>query len=396
MTTEPTEAPAAPAARTQRTWIGRTVATVLVVIAASIAGFAISLPNRDEKLPEPQAVPVNVTTWTVKPIPQLPDTLDVTAVIEPQAIVRVAAEVAGRIERFGERQDDVTWRGETFLAGETLEEGEPINAGDPLIHLNDDLLQARFDRAKAQFAYDEREYRRLLDLYERGSTSKSELDDARTRRDISRANMDEAARELERTTVFAPSDGILNRLPMEIGEYAMPGQIVAEIVNITQVKVAVDVPERDVHFMSLGDTTEVFSRMPEERRFTGEISYISETADELTRTTRLEITVDNPDDRLRSGQIVQVRLTRRMLTDVIMIPLAAVIPLEVGRVVYIVDDQGQAQRVEVELGFVRGRSVRVLSGLEPGQSLIVVGHRYVGPGQPVKIIEQLDASALEL
>jgi membrane fusion protein (multidrug efflux system) len=168
---------------------------------------------------------------------------------------------------------------------------------------------------------------------------------------------------------------------------------VAEVVNIDPVKIVVDVPEREVHYLAVGDEATVVARLPETRVFVGRITYISELADELTRTSRLEILIDNPEYLLRSGQIVRARLTRRLLEDVIMIPLSAVIPLEHGRVVYVVNDDDQAERREVELGFITGRDVRVLGGLEPGARLIVVGHRYVGPGQPVVITEDLTPDA---
>ncbi len=98
--------------------------------------------------------------------------------------------------------------------------------------------------------------------------------------------------------------------------------------------------------------------------------------------------MDNRDHALRSGQIVRVRLTRRMLQDVIMIPLAAVIPLEEGRVVYL-EREGQAERRAIELGFIKGRNVQVLSGLAAGEQLIVAGHRYVGPGQAVRVTAEV-------
>ena len=118
---------------------------------------------------------------------------------------------------------------------------------------------------------------------------------------------------------------------------------------------------------------------------TGEISYISEVADAGARTTRMEIRLDNSDRRLRSGQIVTSRLLRRMLTGVVMVPLASVIPLEKGYRVYVVAD-GKAQPREIELGFFRGTEVRVLSGLRAGDELSVRGHHYVAPGQAVKVV----------
>jgi membrane fusion protein (multidrug efflux system) len=206
--------------------------------------------------------------------------------------------------------------------------------------------------------------------------------------EVSKAVLDEAAAQLERTTIVAPISGTLNRLPMEIGEYASPGDCVAEIVDVTRVKVVVEVPERDVHFLHIGDLARVFVRAPQDGAFTGSISYISELADDVTRTTRLEIAVDNDDRALRSGQIVRARLTRRVLNDVIMIPLNAVIPLENGKAVYVVSGDRTAERRLVELGFIKGRKVQIKSGLQEQDRLIVAGHRYVGPGQPVSVVEE--------
>ena len=96
--------------------------------------------------------------------------------------------------------------------------------------------------------------------------------------------------------------------------------------------------------------------------------------------------MDNHEDRLRSGQIVRARLTRRVLHDVIMIPLDVIIPLEDGKAVYVVDDQQKAQHRRIELGLLKGRAVQVTQGLSAGDRLIVAGQRYVGSDQPVNIV----------
>jgi membrane fusion protein (multidrug efflux system) len=343
-----------------------------------------------DKTPEPsvEVPPVQVEVLRVSAIRELADTFDLTAVIEPNRIVRVAAEVSARIEKMGSRSRRIEWRGRVLPEGAPIDEGEPIRVGDAIVLLNQELLQARHAQANAQFEFDDIEYRRILNLYERATASKSELDDKRSRREISKAVLKEAAEALERTTVVAPISGILNKLPMEVGEYATPGSCVAEIVDIDVAKVVVDVPERDVHYLRADDTAEIFSSIPDQPPLRGRITYISELADERTRTTRVEITVDNRDRALRSGQIVRARLTRRILQGVIMIPLASVIPLEHGKAVYVVGPGDTAQRRDVSLGFLKGRSVRVLAGLDPGDRLIVSGHRYVGPGQPVTVVKE--------
>lgn len=391
-----------------RGWRSRLIPAVLLIVAATLVVFVAMMPNETPPLLPSDVPPVNVEVLRIQAVPELADTFDLTAVVEPDRVVKVAAEVTGRIERIGDRSqraEGLSPRRDTGMDGPslasrnphgskptahaaTLQEGDPITEGAPIIYLNTDLLQAGFERAQAQFDFDQREYQRILGLFERDASAKSELDDARARRDISKATLDEASTRLERATIVAPIGGILNRLPMEVGEYAAPGDCVAEIVDTERVKVVVDVPEREVYYLTAGDAVDVFVRAPDARTIRGKITYISELAEELTRTTRMEITVENRDHILRSGQIARARLTRRILTNVIMIPLGAVIPLEHGRAVYVVDEDDRAQRKDVELGLIKGRNVRILSGLDVGERLIVAGHRYVGPGQPVAVVEE--------
>ncbi|MGD8450332.1 MAG: efflux RND transporter periplasmic adaptor subunit [Phycisphaerae bacterium] len=362
-----------------RGWGRRVVPALLLVVVAGLVGVVALMPSDPAPVPPVVAVPVNVTVETVA-LEDVKDALTLTAVVEPNRVVRVAAEVAGRIERYGESTSSA--------GGEStpLVEGEQVQKGQAIIHLNKDLLQARYDQALAQADYDDREYQRQLDLYERAVGSKTELDDARTRREVSRAALEGTEHELARTTICAPQAGVLNKLPREVGEYVTPGDEVAEIVEVDTVKVVVNVPERDVRCFQVGQEAELVPFVEGQAALVGEITYVSALADEGTRTTRLEITADNRKGLLRSGQIINARLIRQQIPGTIMIPLAAVIPLEVGHVVYVVNDE-HAERRDVVLGLLQGRRVQVLSGLAPGDRLIVAGHRYVGPGQPVDIVD---------
>jgi membrane fusion protein (multidrug efflux system) len=70
-----------------------------------------------------------------------------------------------------------------------------------------------------------------------------------------------------------------------------------------------------------------------------------------------------------------------------MIPLLAVIPMEDSKAVYVVNSS-QAKRREVEFGIIKGDQIQITSGLEPGDKLIIAGHRFVAPGQKVNIVEK--------
>jgi membrane fusion protein (multidrug efflux system) len=366
------KSPKAETGKGVKRWLRRNALKAVIVVIVIAAVMAIGrLPKKDRQAPVTPAPPVNVTVMTVVAEPNLADTFELPAVVEPNRVVTVSAEFEGRIERI------------------PCKEGCEVRAGDLLIQLNDDLIRPAFEIADAQVKRDQIEFERMKNLVADDATSRRDLDDATTRLAISKARLDEVKARLERTSILAPLDGVLNDILVEEGEFVSIGEPAAEIVETRVVKVVVDVPERDIVFFEVGRDAEVFVHTKEEDKgkwLIGKITFISELADQQTRSTRMEITLPNEQGLVRSGQIVSVKLTRRVLKDAVMIPLLAVIPMEEGNAVYVANS-AEAKRQEVKLGIIKGNLVRIESGLEPGDKLIIAGHRFVAPGQKVNISE---------
>jgi membrane fusion protein (multidrug efflux system) len=354
----------------QRRW-SRALVKLAILAVAIIALFLLAyMPSPKQEVTPTPAPPVNVTVLPVAPEPKQADTFDLPAVVEPNQVVTVAAEVAGRVEWIGPR------------------EGTPVQAGDLLMRLNTDLLQAEFERSQAQAKNAQTEFERQQGLVKGGAAPTRELDQAATALAVSQATLQEVRARLERAQIYAPAGGVLNDLPVEQGEYVQTGNPVAQIVQTNIVKVAVSIPEQDVAYFSPGQTVEVLADIKgQPRSFQGMVTFLSSVADPRTRSTRMEITLANPNRILHSGQIVRARLTRRILDDAILIPLQSVIPMEDGYTVYVVESS-KAERRPVELGIIRGDRVQILKGLQAGDRLIVAGHRFVAPGQDVQVIPQ--------
>jgi membrane fusion protein (multidrug efflux system) len=354
-----------------RGWLRRNAPKAVIILAALAVLTAITkMPTQKRDAPPTEAPPVNVSVITVIAEPQLADTFDLPAIVEPNRIVTVSAEVAGRIERIPQK------------------EGSEVRAGDLLIKLNTDLVRPLFDVAEAQVERDQIEFDRMTNLVKQDATPRRDLENATTQLAISKARLEEVRARLDRTSILAPTAGVLNEILVEEGEYIDAGKAVAEVVDTHTVKVVVEVPERDIAFFAVGRKAEVFLDVKgREISLVGTITFISELADAQTRSTRLEITLENKERLLRSGQIVLVRLTRRILKDAILVPLLAVIPMEDSKSVYVVNST-KAERREVKLGFIKGDSVQVERGLEPGDRLIIAGHRFVAPGQKVNVVSE--------
>jgi membrane fusion protein (multidrug efflux system) len=367
----PNKSPETRTGKISQGWLRRN-ATKAVIILAAIAILTVitKMPSRKRDAPPTEAPPVNVTVMAVIAEPQLADTFDLPAIVEPNRIVTVSAEVAGRIERIPQK------------------EGSEVRAGDLLIQLNTDLIHPMFEVAEAQVERDQIEFDRMTNLVKQDATPRRDLENATTQLAISKARLDEVRARLDRTSILAPTVGVLNELLVEQGEYVDAGRSVAEVVDTHTVKVVVEVPERDIAFFAVGQKAKVFLDVKgREISLVGIITFISKLADAQTRSTRLEITLDNKEQLLRSGQIVLVRLTRRILKDAIMVPLLAVIPMEDSKAVYVVNSTKAARR-EVELGFIKGDHVQVKSGLEAGDRLIIAGHRFIAPGQKVNVVSE--------
>jgi membrane fusion protein (multidrug efflux system) len=351
----------------------KTLRTTLIALAAGVAllvGIS-ALPKPPAAPPPPPRLPVNVQVQAVTPIAKLVDTFVMPAVVQANRIVKVAAEVDGRIESID------------------VKEGLKVQAGQVLVKLNTDLLLDTYKQALANYNLANKELERVKQLQAKGISSQQDMDQAVNQYDVAEASMKLAKTRLDCAVVKAPISGILDRTPMEVGEYiavASGVSCVAQIVDIDTVKVVAQVPEMEIGNLKIGqsETVVVKTTNGQDATFEGDITYISEVADDVTHTTRVEVSVKNPDRRLRTGQIVSLLLTRRVLDDALMIPLAAVIPNETDKEVFCVENSKASVR-KVTLGFFRGSDVQILSGLKAGEQLIVSGHRYVSDGQAIQI-----------
>jgi membrane fusion protein (multidrug efflux system) len=363
---------------------------------AGVAALATLLPKRnsDQAPNPPQPVPVSVIV--VEPLAEVDDVFQIPGVVEANRVVDVAAEVAAQVRAYAGPEDTLGPSSQPIhgpASAGVLDEGVIVRKGQPLVYLNTDLLKAQRDRVKAEYDFQTRELDRIQDLNKKGVATTMELDQVLMRRDVAKAALELAEANLERTSIVAPISGVLNRLPAEIGEYVAPGTAVAQIVDIDQVKIVLDVPERDIGYLHVGDTETIQYGIDDPRKIQGKITYISELADEATRTTRIEITVENPPDeqgrrKLRSGQIVQANIRRRTLHDVIMISLESVVPLEKGYVAYVSDDGRAKKRIlTLDPSLFFGQKIRVEKGLRAGDRLIVSRDSRLGPHQAVEEVE---------
>ncbi len=370
---------------------------VLVVIVAILifAGLVKFLPPKDEtKRPVPPE-PIPVYVEVIKPLETLEDNMELYGRIEPDKVVEVAGEISARVRSYAGAKDTLTkdFRIIPSPAGVPIvKEGDRVVKDQPLMYLDTDLALAARDQAKADYDFKLLTYNRVKTLVGRNVATSSELDQCTMALDVAKAQLEETEALLERTFIVVPISGILNKLPVDPGEYVLPGKTVAEIVDMDTVDVIFDIPERDIGHLKIGGKATILHGPQRKQKTEGVIKYISALADPSTRTTVVKVAVDNSERKFHTGQFVMAKLTRRVLKDVIMVPHKAIIPMEGDKKAVYVARDGKAVRVYVEIAppYING-TIQVTSGLKKGDWLITSGSTLLEPDREINVLPAEDS-----
>ena len=284
--------------------------------------------------------------------------------------------------------------------------GRPISAGTPVARLDDTLVRAIVDQAKAQsesagarleLASDN--FRRFEPLYKDSIISALEFTQVRTSLRQAEADvrqtaavLDGANEQLANTILAAPFAGTVEQHFVEIGEQVAPGVSVIRIVDASQVKVSVGVPERYAGDIEAG--LEVGLRVTANHR-TGRITFVGNAIDAESRTFPIEARVENPDGVLKPEMIAEVHIVRERLDGVLVVPRTALVRYEAGNSLFVVNrraDEATVERRQVTTGSSYSGRVVVTGGIRADEEVIIRGQSVVSDGDRVAI----DFNYLEL
>ncbi|GAA5069886.1 efflux RND transporter periplasmic adaptor subunit [Roseibacterium beibuensis] len=189
-----------------------------------------------------------------------------------------------------------------------------------------------------------------------------------------------AEEEIANLTISAPFPGFLESDTAELGSLMQPGSLCATVIQLDPMKLVGFVPEAEVDRIALGAMAG--ARLASGREVVGEVTFLSRSADEQTRTFRVEITVANPDTTIRDGQTADI-LIQTAGTPAHLLPASAMT----------LNDGGQLGVRIVEDGIVRFVPVRMirdtangvwLEGLPEVADVITVGQEFVTEGVEVR------------
>jgi len=286
-------------------------------------------------------------------------------------------------------QVDVLPKQGGVIARILVEEGARVQEGTPLAQLDDAewRLQAEQSEARAQAARDAVERARALAQLDLISEQEVERLAADAR--VAAADVGLARLRVENAYIRAPFRGTVTHRYVERGQQVTAATAAFGLADLDRLEAQVAVPEREAARVVVGQLARIIMQEGAPPVATGRVERIRPVVDAESGTVQVTVSVaaDGGEVILRPGQFVNVDLVTEVLPSRITLPRTAVLVDGAAPRVYLVQDNVAIER-EVTLGFSRGDRVEIRTGLQPGDTVVVVGQDNLRPQAPVRVMQR--------
>jgi membrane fusion protein, multidrug efflux system len=311
-----------------------------------------------------------------------------------EATVAVAPRTAGRLQDVFVRLGDRVARGQRIAKIEDFEIVEQVKQAEAAQEVAAATIRQR--EADLQLALTNVE--RSRNLFQRQLLPKQTLDDNEARYQAavaqidlakaqsmqSRARLDELRINLANTVISSPVNGFVARRAVDPGAFVSQNAPVVDVVDISSVRLVVNVVERDLKELKSGGAAKVEVDAFPGETFKGRIARVAPVLDPATRTAPIEIEIPNPDFRLKPGMYARVGITTDIKKDTLVVPVDAVADLGGRRGVF-QHLNGVAIFRAIEVGTEGNEFIEVIGGLTEGDQVITTGARALRDGDRVQL-----------
>lgn len=341
--------------------------------------------------------------------------------------IQITAPVSSRIEAANTYNITPLVSGEVKSVNVTA--GSFVVAGQVLFSIDGTQAQLTYNSSKLQYENAKDSYNtaqisvsqaesgltqaknsldRMQKLYDAGTISKSELEQAenavtnansaleqakssllQAQNGISSAQngMDQAADGLKNYTVTAPAAGYVSAVNVKVGDISSQGQPSVVISDTSVLELNANVSEYLISSVKKGEYVDVYVSSVSDKPFTGLITNVSEVPSAGAMTYPVTVRISDPTSKLKAGMFAEIHLSSENRENVIVVPSGAVVTKEGQTCVFIMDGK-KVKQIPVKVGIDNGTIVEITEGLKGGESLVVKGQNYVDNGDKVNVVKQ--------
>jgi len=343
----------------------------LISIVVFIVLVVVLLNNRARleakaKNDKINAYPVTVSTVEEK---KVSNNLDLIGTIEGENDVQVVSEAQGKV------------------TGIYTNVGDYKTAGSLIAQLDDELKKSVYESAEVNFEKSKKDFERYEALYNNKSVSDVQYEQAKLGFYNAQSQYVAAKKDYEDTKITAPISGIITARNIDMGTYVNKNMAVANIVDISKLKVKVGVAEKDVFSLKKGDKVVVTTSVYPGVEFLGVISTISDKGDQA-HNYPVEISLNNSKEHpLKSGMFGNVTFKERSDESRLVVSRDALVGSIKNPQVFVVEN-GVVHLRNITIGNVYDTNLEVMGGLKSGDKVVVNGQNNLDDNTAIYVINQ--------
>ena len=343
-----------------------------------------------------------ITVGVVSPLRQdLDIRLTYTADISPNQVVNIFSRVDGYIAKLHVDKGDFVRANQLLLEIDHTDYQHAVNQAKA----NLSSAKAKVSQQDAVVRNAKLTFDRIQSLVKDRFVSQQDLDNAQVNLEAAWAaheslqaqvnQMEVALAQTETNLAYsyirAPFPGYIAERNLDTGSYVTSATAststmsrgIMSLHDINTVRVLIEVVERDIPLVKIGQKAELRAEAYPDQVFEGTVTRIVQSLNRATRTMTVEIDLPNKDRRLKGGMFARVEVTVGTHRHALQIPIDAVSRLENTQYIYVVRE-GKTQRVDVEIGARNNNLVQILKGLSGDEQVVVSGKDLVQDGTLVQ------------
>lgn len=343
------------------------VAAALILVALIGTRLVANKHKIDEKkkvtTEKDVQIPVNVAAATMA---EVNENLVKTGTLVPYREANIAATTSGTIQHV------------SFALGSN------VTSGDVLAEIDNNMLQLKMDAAVLQQQKLQRDYARYTRLLEGEATTETNLQEIKYNLDNAGNQVSQIKKQIQDNRIKSPISGQIVSKKIENGEYVSPGTSLGKIVDVSRLKVDVQVSENDAYKIKAGQPVNITTDVYDGQTFSGKVVFVSQQGD---AAHNYQVQVELPNSHahpLKAGTFVYADFVQNSAHSALQIPRSALVESMKNPYVYVVQD-GKAATRKIVVGTTTGANVEVLDGLKEGEKVVVNGQINIMNGSSVRV-----------
>ncbi len=343
---------------------------ISIVTIVAVLLVAILLRNRAEisknaSLNEIDSFPVTVAKAEMK---KTDTNLELVGTIVANNDVQIIAEAQGKVTKVN------------------AQVGEYKTAGSVLFQLDDELKLAAKNSAQVNYEKAKKDYERYKALYAGNSITDAQLESAKLNYVNAESNYITANRQYNDTKIITPISGYVTSRMVNIGDWVKMNNVVADVVDISKLKVELNVAEKDVFKLKKGDKVTITTDVYPGVSYSGVINTISDKADDAHNYPVEVILPNSKEHPLKAGMFGRVSFNSVGKGTELVIPREALIGSVKNPQVFKVEGN-TAKLVNIVIGETSDNYLHVISGIKEDDTVVVNGQNNLQDGNKVNIIK---------